>query len=118
MLGINFLIRTALAGVVFYFLVLVWALAPALNDDIELNITVLSIFFGTVTSPTGLVRDLLCLARGLFGMIIVIYIFLPGLRVFFQYEAEKYSNTINLVLAGVMVLAFLGSIVAFNIYYL
>ena len=114
---ISFIIRTILALIVFFYLVIGWAWLPFVNPEVDMEITILSVFFGTGT-PYGVVRDLLLLSRACLGLMIVFYIFLPGLRFFFDFRAEMYNNTIAIILAAVMVASFMASLLVHWVFYI
>ena len=114
---IAFIIRTTLALVVFLYLVVRWAWLPFNNPEMDMEITIVSVFFGTAM-PTQWVRDLLLLSRACLGLMVAFYIFMPGLRFFFEFRAEMYNNTLAIILAAVMVASFIGALVVHWMFYI
>lgn len=117
MQGLGFLIRLILAIAIFIFLVVIWGWGPLTTPEEPLRVTVASVFLGT-TVPTGTVRTLLVFNRILLGLALTCYVFIPGLRAFFDFEAEQYANTIALVLIGASIAAFFGALVIHYLYYI
>lgn len=114
---LNMIFRLALSGVVFVFLVVIWAVVPYLDKTVDLDLTVISVFYGN-TAPTGIVRDLLLASRGLFGMMIVVYIFIPAFLFFFQFAAEEYAKVLSLILGFLCIGAFFASLIVYQLFHL
>ena len=114
---ISFIVRTILALMVFFYLVVGWAWLPFADPEMDMQITILSVFFGTGI-PSGVVRNLLLLSRACLGLMTAIYIFLPGLRFFFDFRAEMYNNTIAIILAAVMVASFIAALMVHWMFYI
>lgn len=117
MSGTKFIVFLAIAAVLFLVFVVGWSLVPLLNDEVDMNITVLSIFFGN-TIPSGWVRDLLLLSRFFFGMLLTMFFLVPCLGFFFEFRVGMYNNTIAIVMAGASIGFLILALVVHQIFYL
>lgn len=88
---LNFVVRLAFALAAIGYFVLYWAVVPYRDPEAELDLLVLSFFFGNQV-PTGWARDTLLAARAVFGVGLALVIITPGLTAFFDFEAKWYAK--------------------------
>ena len=117
MSGLGFIFRTILALGAFLMLCLYWAGVPYLDKGIALETTFLSVFFGT-QPPSGTVRDLILLSRFLLGLGVTLYIFIPGLRYLFEFNAKSYGVAAAQLLGLATVGVFFAALVIQHVFYL
>lgn len=115
--GLGFVFRLLLTVIALVWLVGVWALVPYFNPEHSLEVSWVTVFFGT-REPTGWVRDLLLLARAAFGVGVALYFFVPALAFFADFRVYMYRNTLVIVAAAVAVVAFLSALVVHQMYYI
>ena len=111
---IETLIRIFLFVILFYYMVILWSLAPILNTEMEILLTLEGYFFGD--TPTGLSRKIMLSSRGLLGLGFSFYVLIPAFRYFFEFEPRPWANTALLVFALSGVGAFFLSILVYLYY--
>lgn len=111
--GFEFLIRLTASAAVFLFGVVVWAIVPLVNPDLPIELNVMtSVFFGNA-DPLSPSRELLLLSRFFFALGVMLFILVPTLAFFVDFpRSAMWNRTIAEVMAGLMVLSYLGAIVA------
>lgn len=90
--GIEALIRIFLFIVIFYYVVLDWALLPMLDPNIELFLTLEGYFFST--TPVGLTRTVMLASRGFLGLGLSLFVLIPAFRYLFEFEPHPWANTV------------------------
>lgn len=104
--GFEALIRALIFLALLYFVVIRWALAPIINPDLEITMTVEGYFFSR--APTGLARNMLLTSRLLPSLGLSLFVLIPALGYLFEFEkARPLANTVLLlaVLGGVALFA-------------
>jgi len=99
--GLESIARVIIFVILFYYMVVLWSLAPLFNPKMEILLTVEGYFFSGI--PVGWVRIALLSARGLLGLGISLYVLIPAFRYLFEFEPRPWANSalIMFSLAGV-----------------
>lgn len=114
---IEFIIRLGVTMALLFWLVLRWAVVPYLDSDMSLDLTIVSTFFGN-REPVSWVRDLLLASRFFFGLTLTTYVFLPALCMFVEFDHRPYTSSIAIILGGLTVLCFFGSLVIQQLFFI
>ncbi|MGI9296606.1 MAG: hypothetical protein ACR2QC_01750 [Gammaproteobacteria bacterium] len=122
MSSVEFIFRVLAGVAVVIFGVLVWALAPYLNDahvigsGETLDAPIMSIFFGNA-QPQGFTVLSLLLARGCFGMAAASWIVVPTLQFFAAADFRPLARAAVIVFMTGSVAGFMGSLLVHIFYY-
>ena len=106
---LNAVTRIVLTLAVILFLIIRWALVPYLTDA-SINAPVVSIFLGN-KDPISWTRDLLLLARAFLGASLALYIFMPTLSLFGDFDLIILRRDICLALLGFSIIAWMGALI-------
>ena len=91
------------------FLIIRWALVPYLTDA-SIDTPVVSIFLGN-KDATSWTRDLLLLARAFLGASLALYIFMPALSLFGDFDLTILRRDLCLALLGLSIIAWMGALI-------
>ena len=117
MSGLIFIARLVLGAVAFFYLVLLWTWKPFITPDISVLNTLISVFWGS-SEPSGWARDLLLLSRGFLGFAVTLFFWVPALKLFVEFRAAMWNNTIAIVLVGGSVVSFFAALIIQQLYHL
>ena len=114
--AIELLIRLAVGGAIFAFLVVGWTLVPLADADTKLNLTLVQFFYGN-SPPIGTVRTLLLVSRAFLSLGISAYVLLPAANFFINLDYRVITNYVTAVLIMLSVVVFFVSLVVQQLFH-